>query len=226
MQTFVVLGLSLILTIFGSMEFQKYSNSNRSDITEYNNDFYAGNLFIYNDLAISYLMVNYESFYNGTLPADGNISYATSNNFDYTTLKNYSYFTYKPTFNYKSTYFLYTPAASTIDQNPIPVLYLVTSWDVSGPNLTNRTNDQLSAAMLSSLSQSLSDKISNGNSTYWTIPIIGSQQNGGNIQIYMNLDSTTKQNYRSFFSLMLYKLNSSGYKMGQYFYLTPVVKQK
>lgn len=226
MQTFVVLGLSLILTIFGSMEYQKYSNSNRADITDYNNDFYAGNLFIYNDLAISYLMVNYDKIYNGTLPADGNISYATSNNFDYNnTLKNYSYFSYKPVFNYKSTYFLYTPAASTTDQNPIPVLYLITSWDVSGPNLTNRTNDQLSAAMLSSLSQSLSDKISNGNSTYWSIPIIGSQKNGGNIQIFMNLDTATKAKYSSFFSLMQYKL-SSNYNVGQYFYLTPVVKQQ
>ena len=231
MQSFIILAVGVVISVFGALQYSKNSNTTSADINNFLADAYSANFYLYNDLAISYLMYNYNNIYDGTLTSpSATYIYSTTNNFDYnSTLKNYANYGYSPKFNYKSTYFTYIPAPQTgVDANPVPVLYLLTNWNASSvPNISNKfTNSIISDMIIGNISRKLTDKIYSGDSTYWSIPIIGYVTNCNNISIALNVPIDNANSMKGFASQACLTLKSKGYNIEQnYFYLTPIINQ-
>ena len=59
MQIFLVLGIALFLTIFGSNQWTRYSKASGSETIQISSSNYAGNLYVYNDYSLQYLYKNY-----------------------------------------------------------------------------------------------------------------------------------------------------------------------
>lgn len=231
MQSFIILAMGVIITVFSAFEYQKYSNSTTGDINKYLISAYTTNFFIYNDMSINYLMANYNNIYDGTSPT--NTLVYNGDSFDYDSrLKNiYSnYFTYQPFFSYETVYFIYTPASSTQDMNPIPVLYMITSWDDSTNQKafsSMQTPKQVSFAMLGNIVQKLNNKQYSGDTPSWSIPIIGNnKQCNSGTELYNNIDMSYKLYYKNQFLNMCQDLKAKGYNVKTYFYLTPIFPQK
>jgi hypothetical protein len=236
MQSFIILAIGVMITVFGTFEYQKYSNTTSADLNKNISSLYSTNFFVYNDMSINYIMSNYDSIYDSSATA-GTIVYNSSNNFDYTSkLKNiYSpYYTFTPFFIYKTTYFIYVPSATTSDPNPIPVLYMITSWDDSTQQkkIGQQTAQQTSFSILADIVQKLNDKQYSGDTPMWNLPIVGrndqvryGQCSTADVDIFNDVDVATKNNYKTWFCKMYQILQPKGYTLKGYFYITPIFAQ-
>ena len=104
------MAVALAMSIFGYNEFNRYSYTSSGDIQKHVGDAAAGNLYLYNDNAVEYLLTNYSTFFDASPVTVNGVYYKPTNNFNNDTLK--PYYQNRFTFNqrkieYSSTYFLY-----------------------------------------------------------------------------------------------------------------------
>lgn len=217
MQMFLVMGLGVFLSVFGASQYIKYSNTNTQEIRQNIALVDAGNVFIYNDLAVQYLLNNYIKFNDPNLPITNSINYNPSYNFNYSNLESYNSTDYRFTtkFNYQSTYFLYKNTSVAGDSS-IPTLYLLTTWN----NADKVGMD--SSSIFGGLNTLLNSNKNDGDKVFWTTAIFGLYKSG-KITIYsllpQNLNpATVNQNTLG----VINTLEQNGFKMGNYFYLSPV----
>ena len=172
MQIFLVLGIALFLTIFGSNQWTRYSKASGSETIQISSSNYAGNLYMYNDYSLQYLYKNYVNIVNAPLNTFININgdkknyivYNKKNNFDVTVLNSFynNYVDFKTYNNYKSTYFLYKASES---DSSVPQVYLLTTFD--------NTDDFKVRNMFGAYNNLLAQKDNPGDSVYWTNSVFG-----------------------------------------------------
>lgn len=217
MQLFIIMALGVFLSFFGVSEFNKYSSTGKQDNIISQSEGYASNLYIYNDLAVQYLLQpeNYVKNFNPDAVFTNYVNYSTSNNFNIQQLKNYyqSSYNFTPKYNFNSTFFLYSEP-STTGTNNIPLMYLLTTWDAPSFDTVN---------MFSSFNKLLNSKKQSGDNTYWINGVYGEYLNN-KVTLYSMLPkniapttvSTTLQDK------VFAQLTAKGFKFSQYFYLTPI----
>lgn len=165
MQIFLVLGISLFLTIFGSSQWTRYAKTTGTDSLKVSSLNYAGNLYMYNDFALQYLFKNYNTIINDpTNTFVNNIAYNKINNFDLSKLQTFysNYIDFKQFNTYQSSYFLYS---ANPNDSSVPQLYLITTFD--------NTDDFKVRNMFGAYNNLLTTKDNPGDSVYWTNSIFG-----------------------------------------------------
>lgn len=231
MQAFIILALGLVLTTFGIGEWQRNSTTSTPEIQKLKAQSLASNVYLYNNLAMNYLLSNYESttFYDANAVITNNIYYKPSNDFNLLKMK-YIYnndYIFNTNYDFGSTYFLYLSSPSDLDINPIPVMYLLTTWTSNSP--------KENVDMFGELNKIIDNKKNGGDSTFWVNSVYGSYNDtiisGSTIKQvvlyselpknYQLIDSQNKvlsilNKLSSYTSTNMLKLKTV------YFYLTPV----
>lgn len=223
MQLFLIMAVALAMSIFGYNEFNRYSYTSSGDIQKHVGDAAAGNLYLYNDNAVEYLLTNYSTFFDASPVTVNGVYYKPTNNFNNDTLK--PYYQNRFTFNqrkieYSSTYFLYI---NSTESNPIPVMYYLNTW--SQPN-------KEAISTFGGLNKLLTDRSQTGDNTYWVSGMFGSYSNG-NVKLYSKIPLTPSGNTTgnvaqqidaatTKIQTVLNILNTQGFKLQEYFFLMPV----
>lgn len=216
MQIFIVLGILLGLTIFGSSQWSRYGVSSTESI-KISSDGYAGNLYMYNDYALQYIYQNYSTIINNPLNIYNNkIAYLRQNNFDINNLTQFysKYINFKEYNKYKSSYFLYSKSNGS--GSDIPQVYLITSFDSS--------DDFKVRNMFGSYNNFITAKDNPGDTNYWTNVIFGINNGIGNDPIILStLPTGVVSNVIPFLKNNVFtNLQNNGYSVGKYFIIIPV----
>lgn len=217
MQIFIIMALGVFLSYFGVSEFQKYSSTSKQDNISNMSDSYASNVYIYNDLAVQYLLQpdNYLKNFNPDAVFTNYINYSTSNNFNISNLQNYyqSSYNYVQRYNYNSTFFLYSEP-STAGTNNIPLMYLITTWDAPDFDTVN---------MFASFNRLLSAKKQSGDNTYWVNGVYGSYI-GNQVTLYSLLPQQVAPSTITDIlqNKVFLQLKTQGFTFNKYFYITPI----
>lgn len=214
MQIFIVMAIGVILTVFGTNQYLKYSNSTSPEMIASNSLATAGNLLSYNDFAYRYLLSKYSIIINQTGTYVNNIYYKNSNDFNFNSISNYasnnSIFEPITKFGYSSTYFLYNP--NTVDTGSVPILYLITTWNSTTVEATN---------MFRGLNQILGSNKNSGDSTYWVNAVFGEYSNINTYKIYSPIPPNDQSSVQMI-AIILNQLSNQGFGLQKYFYLTPI----
>lgn len=216
MQIFLVLGMSLIMVIFGSNQWNKFGTSS-SDSVKISASASASNYYMFNDFSIQYLYDNYDTIMNNPLNVYvNNVSYLTANDFDINKLSPYysNYLDFKSFYTYKGTYFLYSKTNNS--GGDVPQLYLLTTFD---------SNDDFKVRnMFGIYNNFLSSKTNPGEVNYWSSSIFGIY-NGSNTDstILSTLPNGVSSNMNNILKNSVFRtLTNANFKMGKYFMIIPV----
>jgi hypothetical protein len=221
MQSLLVLGLLIAVTTFSAMEYTR-SSVNANDLSEARADNVAGNILQYNDLLVKYTLNHYDTLHLIHISNVGNVDGITI--LDYSQINPYTQMQLVPFLNYQSIVFNYT---SNNESDSLPLLYVASSWDSA---VIKAFQDIKFPEILGMTNQAISKRLYQGDSTYWTIPLLISQDKCNVTEVYsqlpnnINNDSQLKQ-VKSMFYKYCTQIEAAGqYKFLTYVFLEPVVK--
>lgn len=225
MQAFIIMALGVMLATFGAQEYKNHSMTTNQDTLQITSQNLASNFYIYNDLAVNYIIANYATFYN-TNPTSS-IFYNKNYGFDYTKIEPMKYYTYTPNFDFRSAPIELTFSSPNDNEssNLIPVMYLLTTFDktINNSRASQLKDDELIANVFGSFNSILTDKNYKGDSTYWTNSIYGSIENC-NVKFLLSktTNAVEEQNITVQVKNICNQLQTQQFAMGKFFFLTPV----
>ena len=157
MQSAIILAVMILASFFASAEYLRDSSTDANVYMPFKAENIAANILQYHDQAISYSLANYDNLHLISAQNPGSVEQINlldygQNNFGTYTLKDFMLF-----LNYSSVVFNYTRVFDGESQ-PLPILYLATSWESYSSEIHGYKNIQISEAM-GKLSQDISKHV-------------------------------------------------------------------
>ena len=224
MQSIILIALMLLLASFTLIQFSRNSSATNDSNREFKASSVAANVLQYNDMVIGFMRKNELSMHLSIANNPGNIELITK--IDPTSLNGYSQKNLVSFLNYQSIAFNYSKN-SIGESMPLPIYFLATSWSTYVPSLKGY-KETLLAEVMGDLGQDLGKRLFQGDSTYWTIPWVFSQNNCNIQEIYThvpndNNGATAINNLKALFNLFCTQLKAdANYQFLTYVYLQPV----
>jgi hypothetical protein len=223
MQSVIILALLTIISIFGITQYK------RSDMTDNNQAIFkaenvAGNIFIYHDLLNQYVIINYDKLGLSIRSMPGRVGQISLIDYVRDRISKYSQMNFNRFLNYQSVVFNYTREL----ESQTPVAYMATSWN---GYIYPRDKNTNMLEVLGQLSQDMSKRLYQGNSTYWTIPWIFSQTNCEVREMFSQIPDDRNGNSRlsklkiSFKNFCTNIEAQSSYRFLGYVYMQPIYKK-
>lgn len=128
-----------------------------------------------------------------------------------------------PFLNYQSVMFNYAPAIDG-ESEPMPTLYLATTWDSYTTNAEHGYAKVALPEVMGNLSTDLARHLYQGDSTYWVVPWVFSQESCEIKELYSQLPAgSEKETLDHLFTGFCQQIQAnSSYKFMRYVYLTPI----
>lgn len=229
MQAAIILALMILAPIFMAIEFSRNDSTNTANLRSFKASSVAANIVQYNDLMVQYMLVNYDKLHPTLSIKPGNVEQITSLNYTEDHINSYSQKNLLLFLNYATTAFNYAKAVDG-ESEIIPILYLATSWNRYTNDVIPGYSTTLMPDVLGQLGQDISKHIYQGNSTYWIVPWVFSQNNCKITEIFAQLPDdgsgmTSATKLYELFNLFCTQIQAgSNYKFLKYVYLQPVIK--
>lgn len=221
MQSVGLVVLMAVLSVFMLTETSRNHVTTQSDYAILKAASVASNIIQYNDMMSQYIRLNYDSLHELIALTPGHIEQIKILDYQGLGINKYSQKQLQLFLNYHSIAFNFSKN-EVGESVPMPLLYLATTWSgliIRGYSVTN-TNE-----IMGQLGNSLSKPLYQGNSSYWLIPWVFSQQNCIVDEIYLF-------NSRDVSSLNLFKnrfrdwcteiMGMSNYQFDRYVFLLPI----
>lgn len=229
MQAALILAAMILATIFMAAQLGRHDSANLANYRVFKAAAVASNIEQYNDLMVQYVLANYDTLHLIMSIEPGTVEQITTLNYTEDAIDNYSQKKLLPFLNYTVAVFNYAKN-STGESQAIPLLYLATSWDNYTPEMLNSYVGVKLPEMMAQLGQDLSKHIYQGNSTYWIVPWVFSQNNCKIDEIFSQLPdnaagTTNTDKLNAVFNLFCTQIQAnSSYTFLKYVYLQPVIK--
>ncbi|MBP9741748.1 MAG: hypothetical protein KBD37_00145 [Burkholderiales bacterium] len=229
MQSSIILALMVLASLFMAAEFKRNDSGDANNIAVFKSDTVAANIMQYNDLMVQYILANYEVLHLPIAINSGSVEQIALLNYEANHVDSYSQKNLLLFLNYTSTTFNY---ANSLDGESeiIPTVYLATSWDNYTKDIMHNYSATSMLAIMGKLGQDLSKHLYQGNSTYWVVPWVFSQNNCEVEEIFSQLPTNSSgvadiAQLKHLFNTFCSKVQSnSEYKFLKYVYLQPVIK--
>lgn len=224
MQSFILMALMLFLTSFATIQFSRNNIGTMDSSYENKASNVAANIFQYNDMVIGYMRKNESSMHLTVATNPGNIELITK--IDSTKLAGYSQKSLVNFLDYQSVAFNYAKV-STGESMPLPIYFMATSWSTYSISLKGYKQVILPEVM-GQLGQDLGKRLFQGDSTYWTVPWVFSQNNCNIQEVYTHIPNddsgtTARNSFKTLFNLFCTQLKvNANYQFLTYVYLQPV----
>lgn len=224
MQSIMLIALLIVFSVFGISEFSRNGNTD-SVVNSVKAANIAANIEQYNDLVSQYMLANYYDLSVMVTKNPGHVENVKSINYVSDEINKYSQKELIPMLNYRSVAFNYS-----LDKNgnkePIPVLYLATSWD-DNAIMVNGYNGVQMIEIMGRLGQDLSKRLYQGDGTYWMIPWVFSQNDCDLTELFTQLpndsdDKSKRNKLDALFKSFCDSLKETDYKFGKYVYIQPI----
>lgn len=229
MQSLIVVTIVAMFSIFMLSEMSRNNGANIYPAFKAEN--VAANILQYQDMVSQYILANYDSLHLPVSSIPGDVEQVQIIDYMRDQVAKFNQKKLLPFLNYGSVVFNYIKESASESQST-PVLYLATSWnDYSSNQLTNSYATITMIEVMGKLGEDLSKYLYQGNSAYWLIPWVFSQNNCQITELYTQLpddangDSQLSRLQKIFSEFCTQIQARSGYRFMSYVYLSPVFKQ-
>lgn len=228
MQSIILLAVMALVSIFMAAEMS------RNDSTNVYPSFKAGNIavniFQYKDSISQYAIANYDELHLPISQSYGSMERIKVIDYTGDKIDKYNQKKLILFLNYKSMIFNYTEELAG-ESLPMPVLYMATSWDgYVTAQIASSYNGVNMIEVMGKLGEDFSRYLYQGNSTYWTIPWLFSQENCQIEEVYMQLPDdalgiSRLDTIKRIFNKFCTQSKTGGYyNFMKYVYIAPVFK--
>jgi hypothetical protein len=207
-------------------EFSRNNGSNR--IPAFKAENLAANVLQYQNSISNYILVNYDALHLPVSENSGNVEQIQIIDYARDQIVKFNKKSLMPFLNYQTIVFNYSRVLAGESQ-PMPVLYMATTWNTfSTTQLANSYAGINMNEVIGKLGEDLSKRLYQGNSTYWTIPWLFSQNNCQITELYVQLPDSAGGNsklseLKNVFNKFCTQIQtSSSYRFLTYVYLAPV----
>jgi hypothetical protein len=185
MQSLIILVTMAIFSIFMISEMSRNDSANISPAIKAGN--VAANIFQYQDAINQYAIESYDELHSPVSFNPGKVEHVKIISYKKDGIINHNQKNLSLFLNYQSILFNYSRALAGESQ-PMPVLYVATSWSgyATDKDLSGYKNINM-VEVMGKLGEDLSKRLYQGNSTYWVIPWIFSQNNCQILELYTQL---------------------------------------
>ncbi|MBP9742316.1 MAG: hypothetical protein KBD37_03060 [Burkholderiales bacterium] len=229
MQAALILAIMSLATLFMAAQLDRHDSANLAHYHVFKAAAVASNIEQYNDLIVQYALTNYDTLHLTMAVEPGMVEHITTLDYIEDEIGNYSQKKLLPFLKYTVTVFNYAKNA-TGESEATPLLYLATSWDSYAPEVINSYVGITLPEIMGQLGQDLSQHIYQGNSTYWVVPWVFSQNNCEVDEIFSQLPDNAygianTDKLKDIFKLFCTQIQAnSSYIFLKYVYLQPVIK--
>jgi hypothetical protein len=227
MQSSIILAIMTVISLFTGAEYMRNNSTEANVYQPFKAKNVADNVLQYSDLMLLYMLDNFDTLHQTQAVTPGNVEQITAIDYNQNQISGYSLKNLILFLNYSSIAFNYTKS-SVGESQPIPVLYIATSWDSFSNSVHGYSSIQMPEVM-GQLGQDVSKHVYQGNSTFWVIPWIFSQSNCNVKELYSQLpnDSTGASAFnklKTVFNLFCTQIQAnSSYRFSTYVYIEPVI---
>ncbi len=229
MQSLIVVTIMAIFSIFMLSEMSRNDNTNIYPAFKAEN--IAANVLQYQDMLSQYILANYDTLHLPVSSIPGDVEQIQIIDYMRDQVAKFNQKELLSFLNYESVVFNYT-RESTGESQPTPVLYLATSWsDYSSGQIASSYATITMIEVMGKLGEDMSKYLYQGNSVYWLIPWVFSQNNCQITELYTQLpddasgDSQLNKLQKMFSEFCTQVQARSGYHFMSYVYLAPIFKQ-
>lgn len=221
MQALIAVVFAAIVLGASIMDGIKNDPASSTNFTTYLNTKAAGNIILYISTLNKYVVKNYEALHSLSVSTVGTIE-----NTHLLNLPDIQQFDAKNStlyLNYKSYTFNYSLPNSSADV--MPNLFVVTTWDkiiVKGPISNLKLN-----SIAGEVNQILSGNLFQGNGTFWTTPVLLTQQNCKVEQFFTQIPNKSDGSdaldyYSSYFNNICQQLVQNNISLSKFVFLQPI----
>lgn len=217
----------VLVSLFTAAEYMRNNSTNVDVYQPFKAKNIADNILQYNDLMLQYMLNNYTTLHETQAITAGNVEQIKWLDYQQNQVDSYSLKNLILLVNYSSIAFNYSKLENSESQ-PIPVLYIATSWDSISSGVGGYSSVSMPEIM-GQLGQSISQHIYQGNSTFWVIPWVFSQNNCNITEVYAQLpnDATGGSSIpklEKLFNLLCTQIQlNSSYRFLTYVYIEAVI---
>lgn len=190
----------------------------------------AANLLQYQDGVSQYILANYDTLHLSISSSPGNAEQIQIIDYTLDQIFKFNQKNLLPFLNYQSVVFNYSQELASESQ-PTPILYVATSWSgYSSSELSSSYANISMIEIMGKLGEDLSKYLYQGNSAYWLIPWIFSQNNCQITELYTQLPDDANGDsqlirLQDIFSKFCIQIQArSSYRFMSYVYMAPVFK--
>ncbi len=225
MQSIIVIGLLVVIGLFSGIEYTRNSPEEINAFNSFKADQVAGNIMQYNDFLVKYMLDHYDDLHEIISNNPGNVEKINTIDDVANLIAMYNQKSFLMFLNYQSIIFNY--ADLSIESEVLPTLYLATTWDSFLPKIKNFNLTKMPEVM-GATNQLVSEHLYQGNSTYWTIPILLSQSNCNTLEVYSQIPTDSSGNsqlikVKNLFNRLCSQIEvNSAFKFLNYVFLEPV----
>ncbi|HLX52961.1 MAG TPA: hypothetical protein VKR58_03420 [Aquella sp.] len=229
MQSLIVVTIMAIFSIFMLSEMSRNNGTNIYPAFKAEN--IAANVLQYQDSISQYVITNYDTLYLPVSSSPGHIEQIQIIDYTHDQIAKFNQKNLLPFLNYQSIVFNYGQILTSESQST-PVLYIATSWSgYSSDQIASSYANLSMIEIMGKLGEDLSKYVYQGNSAYWLIPWVFSQNNCQITELYTQLpddangDSQLARLQNIFNEFCTQIQAKSSYQFMNYVYLAPIFKQ-
>jgi hypothetical protein len=229
MQSLIIVTIMAIFSIFMLSEMSRNNDTNKYLAFKAEN--VAANILQYQNSISQYVLINYDTLHLPTASSSGDVEQIRIIDYMRDQIAKFNQKNLLPFLNYQSVVFNYSRALVSESQ-PTPVIYIATSWsDYSSSQIASSYTNINMVEVMGKLGEDLSKYLYQGNSTYWFIPWVFSQNNCQITELYTQLPDDANGDsqlikLQNIFSEFCTQVQArSSYHFMNYVYLAPIFKR-